>query len=1762
MPTQAIRWCRVRSTVFALVLCVAALLAPLETHVSAQGTAPDSLALLDSAHLLNVNGFHFDPLIDPPNLPASLRYADSAADGSSFYIVQLHPPITREAKSELVAAGFAVLAYVSSNAFVVKADPAALSRAHDLPQVRWIGPFEPAFKLSPRLLEDDLTDTVSAPATVEDDGTPSLAASTSFEGSASGTVGDAATDPSATSRIRVVVLSFEKSGVLRVADAAAALGATDILWSTSSSGVVRAEISRDALVPLARDPDVMWIDREVRPHTFNDIARWVIQSGDGTTFATPVHSHGIFGTGQLVTVGDTGLDYEHDAFEDPLHAVPGADHRKVTDYYVPSDARGDMSDNGINHGTHVAGTVAGDDGTWHVYDGDATGSNGTAGPHDGQAFDATVQAQDLSTDGATINPPSDLHDMYQAAADRNSSIHTNSWGSCCSDYISEASQTDDFVWTHPDFVVLYAAGNSGPSLSTINPYAVAKNVIAVGAVQNGANRDRMATFSSRGPTADGRLKPDILAPGVSIWSAHGCDPGGQCDDYVQFSGTSMATPTAAGAVALLRQYYMDGWYPTGTKQSSDRFVPSAALVKATLINGAAEITGTGAYDNGENRYPNFNQGWGRILLDDALFFQGDARATWLDDYRAGLDTGGSVMYPIAIADPSMPVEVTLVWSDYAGVPMSIPNLVNDLDLVVTSPDGTAYHGNQYTGYNPGESQRNATGADHLNNVEGVLVRSGVQSGIWTITVSGYNVPEGPQPYAIVATGGITRQKGFVQMDRNSYQSSASVQVQVLDSDLNADPGTPDTAIVSMSSTTETSPEPLTLTETGPSTAVFRGSIPLERRATPIPDGRLQVQNGDTITAEYYDADDGLGGSGPVDDTALVDDTPPVLSNVGTQAVRFFRATVAWTTDEASDSVVYWGTGTPTTPKSDAHRGTDHAIVIAGLAASTTYLYYVLSTDEAGNTARADNGGAFYSFRTPARPPDSPPDSEWPQFHHDGERRGVGSSPYAMPLTARWNTTQGSRIHWSNPVIDNHTVFYTEREGTVTALDLGTGTMKWQAFLGDFGYVHGTPAVDSGSVYVAVVTGSGTAVTMFALDETTGAVRWRHTSPAPSANAFTTPAVDGTSVYWYDYSGRMLHATDVADGVDRWTYPMPDKGFQGPTVWAGIVYVTDGGGDILAIDAPTGTEFWRTNVGSAITSAPTLAGGVLYVGDYTGSMYAINPLNGSRIWKALLVGKAVDLSSPVVAEGLVFVGVFATETGAGRIAALDAATGSIVWRSFMVKGPVAASVAYDNGTVFVAAWDGMLYARKASNGAALQSVLVSPAGSTSSVAIGDGYLVVGDESGKMSAFGFAGAGTVRRIAVDPASADVALMGSVALGGDAYDAFDNAVGGVTFSWSSIGGLGTVTPATESGDRAVYTAGTAAGTDPVAATNGSVSGLATVRIAPGGLARIDVSPETGTVPAGGTAQFVAVGEDANGDVVPLSSVAWNTAGGLGAIDSNGLFAAGGALGTGTVTATSSGISGSAVVQVVAGALASIAVSPAAVDAEASATVVLEALPEDAYGNPIPSVPVSWSTTIGDVTPIDLDGMHALFRAPVAAGTGTITVSSGPLSTPVNVRIVSGAMERILVIPSAVQVRVSGSIDLQAVALDRYGNDVGNVTFAWSSTIGALEVAADGRSASLSGGDHAGSGVLTVSSGTKSTAVAVTVVEAGFPPERILGMPTGLLLLVLTLLLSAVAIVIYRKNRRLVRQAEDRRAARGAEVEAPSADEDLEEPLEEYPL
>ncbi|HEU5090230.1 MAG TPA: fibronectin type III domain-containing protein, partial [Roseiflexaceae bacterium] len=170
---------------------------------------------------------------------------------------------------------------------------------------------------------------------------------------------------------------------------------------------------------------------------------------------------------------------------------------------------------------------------------------------------------------------------------------------------------------------------------------------------------------------------------------------------------------------------------------------SAALVKATLINSAVDMfdeNNDGANDN-DFPIPNVHEGWGRINLVNAT----DGTAQFVDN-AAGIATGGSASYAYSAGGGS-PLKISLVWSDYPSTAAAAANLVNNLNLTVTSPSGTVYRGNVFSG---GWSNTGGS-ADGVNNVENVYIASAA-SGTWTVTVSGANVPNGPQPFALVVDG--------------------------------------------------------------------------------------------------------------------------------------------------------------------------------------------------------------------------------------------------------------------------------------------------------------------------------------------------------------------------------------------------------------------------------------------------------------------------------------------------------------------------------------------------------------------------------------------------------------------------------------------------------------------------------------------------------------------------------------------------------------------------------------------------------------------------------------------------------------------------------------------------------------------------------------------------------------------------------------------------------------------------------------------------
>jgi len=187
---------------------------------------------------------------------------------------------------------------------------------------------------------------------------------------------------------------------------------------------------------------------------------------------------------------------------------------------------------------------------------------------------------------------------------------------------------------------------------------------------------------------------------------------------------------------------MEGFYPSGAATIGDEMTPSGALLKATLINAAQDMTGIAGY-------PSDGEGWGRLLLDDSLYFSGDSRTLFITDVRNadGLSTGDSLSYPIEVLTDSESLRVTLVWTDAPATIGTSFAPVNDLDLVVVAPDGTTYRGNQFA-----DGQSEAGGdADTINNLEQVH-RIVPLPGTYTVTVDATAVNVDTQGFALVVTG--------------------------------------------------------------------------------------------------------------------------------------------------------------------------------------------------------------------------------------------------------------------------------------------------------------------------------------------------------------------------------------------------------------------------------------------------------------------------------------------------------------------------------------------------------------------------------------------------------------------------------------------------------------------------------------------------------------------------------------------------------------------------------------------------------------------------------------------------------------------------------------------------------------------------------------------------------------------------------------------------------------------------------------------------
>jgi hypothetical protein len=682
--------------------------------------------VVERSRRITLNSLAIDtaaPIYVPEELRAQVR-----DDGSEMVLVKFPGPVTTAQRQALEAAALRVYTYLPDDTFLVR-----LPAGRAVAGASWTGPWHPLYKIS-RFVA-------------------------------------AVVGKNAIGKRSLMVQVYPDADLDKVVREIHGLGIEDVAGAGENPFFSRirllltgGEIARFR-EDLARLPDVFWIDIEPRRALLNDTTVWVGQSGLAASQTTPVFSHGIFGEGQTVAILDTGIDADMCWFRDTTLGLPPTNNcdggtitnpaqRKViaVDFLWTSECSGGISNtewDTQDHGSHVAGTVAGDNfATPLLHD--------TA---DGMAPGAKIIMQDAGfqanacADAPGIGcPVVDLNPIFQQTYTQGARIHSNSWGdnedaAVQNNYTASSQDVDEFMWNHKDFLIFYAAGNSGPGTGSVGSPSTAKSAVSVGATLRGTSADSMASFSSCGPTDDGRIKPEITVPGSLIVSANADNnvASNNCNTR-SMSGTSMATPGAAGLTALIRQYYTDGWYPSGIENAADGFTPSAALLRATLVNSAQPMTGTAAI-------PASCQGWGRVLLDNALSFAPEARRLFGKE-DAGFATGSTnenKTYSFTVTSNAEPLKVTLAWTDFPSTPAANPHLNNDLDLTVVGPGGT-FLGNVFSG---GASTTGGA-ADRQNTLEQVLLAAPA-IGAYTVTVRSFNIPNGTQPFALVASGRINQQ---------------------------------------------------------------------------------------------------------------------------------------------------------------------------------------------------------------------------------------------------------------------------------------------------------------------------------------------------------------------------------------------------------------------------------------------------------------------------------------------------------------------------------------------------------------------------------------------------------------------------------------------------------------------------------------------------------------------------------------------------------------------------------------------------------------------------------------------------------------------------------------------------------------------------------------------------------------------------------------------------------------------------------------------
>lgn len=695
------------------------------------------LNIRDEQNLIRLRDRFFDTTVSQPDVPQHLKLAQRR--GCQLHLIQFAGPVQDDWLTSLrQKEGLQIVSYFPENAYLIWADQSVRDElTHEAsfqPHMQWQGPFHPSYKLHPAF---DL----------EYDG-----------------------DVQATIQLFTHYAVDESINIIRGK-------ASKVLKEPRQVGVytnILVEIPASELVNIARFEDVINVEPFIEPELGGERQGQILGNqlnAAGSQPTGPGYLAWLNGLGFnstfnfVVDVADVGIDRGqitaanlHQDFLDAAGNSRVAYVQQVSGTTIDATAANNIDTGG--HGTIDLAIVGGFNNTADI-PGAGTDFEDAAGYQYGLGIAPFVQlgSSRIFNPGFT-NP--DYTELINSAYRQGARISSNSWGNrggANGSYDATSQEYDGLVRDarpstasdggesgNQEISIVFLAGNNGPGASTLwNMGSTAKNTFVVGASENwnqagadgcgiannGADDARdIINFSSRGPTTDNRVKPDIMAPGTHIYGATSQDPGYTgatvCDQYFPAgqtlyawsSGTSHSTPAVAGGTALVRQWFLDKGHPA----------PSPAITKAYLMNSSTYMIGAGANDN----LPSNSQGMGRMNLEMAF----DDTPRLLFDQVKTAHTNGVAAAEVftvtgQVADPTRPFRVTMAFTDFPGNPTTGVIRNNDLDLEV-QVGGNFYRGNDFT---QGASNVGAVAnpPDTLNSVESVFLPAGT-IGNFTVTV--------------------------------------------------------------------------------------------------------------------------------------------------------------------------------------------------------------------------------------------------------------------------------------------------------------------------------------------------------------------------------------------------------------------------------------------------------------------------------------------------------------------------------------------------------------------------------------------------------------------------------------------------------------------------------------------------------------------------------------------------------------------------------------------------------------------------------------------------------------------------------------------------------------------------------------------------------------------------------------------------------------------------------------------------------------------